>query len=198
MTGFWVVLLGGLVLLAVAALRDRQTRIRAERTLGAPVSQVHSRQPATPDATQQAALASFRERAQPVEARLADERFATWAGPPTAELADAAVLLCTEPPAQLRELLSSLERSGTRPLVVIAPAFGDELLTLLATPGNRCTPLLAEPEALEQLAELTGASPADRADLQSGWAVRCHGHVRRLVADATGCWLEPAAEAGPR
>ena len=77
MTGFWVVLLGGLVLLAVAALRDRQTRIRAERTLGAPVSQVHSRQPATPDATQQAALASFRERAQPVEARLADERFAS-------------------------------------------------------------------------------------------------------------------------
>ena len=187
-----MVLAAGLLLLAAAAWRDRQTRRQAEQVLGAPVRTLAPHPLASPDETQRAALAEFRRQATVVDARLADERLATWAEPATAEVAGAEVLVCAEAPGSLRELAASLERAGTRPLVAASPGWAPELLDLLAAaPGRRCTRLLAGDLAREQLASLTGATPVTRQDLQSGWAVRCHGRTGRLVADAETVWLDP-------
>ncbi|GAA1395073.1 hypothetical protein [Luteococcus peritonei] len=191
MTGFLVVLAVGLVLLALAALRDRQTRLAAERALGAPVSRVEAAPAATPDEGQRAALDRFRQQHQIVDARLADPGMATWADPPTAELADADVLVCSQAPGSLRELLASLERCRPRPLLLVCPPVEPTLLGLVvASPEHRLVVAEADDEALTVVSAVTGATLVDRADLQSGWAVRCHGRLARAVVDADGSWLE--------
>ncbi|MEL4359257.1 MULTISPECIES: hypothetical protein [unclassified Luteococcus] len=194
MRGFLVVLLVGLVLLALAAWRDRQTRRIAEGRLGAPLESLTPPSPSDPDAGQREALESFRASQPRYDAVLADQRFASWAKPPTAEAAQVDLLCCPEGVGSLRELLPSLQkaRASHRGLVLVCPGFDEDLLTHLVTTGGpaRPVPLLASPQTCRELADLTGATPADRTDLQSGAAPRLHGTARRVVADATGCWLD--------
>ncbi|MEL4503874.1 hypothetical protein AAEX63_03115 [Luteococcus sp. H138] len=197
MRGFLVVLGIGLVLLALAAWRDRQTRRVAETRLGIPVERLHPRA-SEPDESQRAALQDFRAAQPRVDARLADDRFASWDSPATAEVTNADLLCCPEGMGGLRELLPSLQRARAdhRCLVVVAPAFDEDLLTQLAATTGPARPLAlrADPDACHEIARITGATPADRVDLQSGAAGKLHGKARRLVCDATACWLEASTD----
>ncbi|MDN5563035.1 hypothetical protein EDD41_1332 [Luteococcus japonicus] len=195
MRGFLVVLAMGLVLLALAALRDRHTRRLAEAQLGIPLEHLGATPASTPDESQQAALDAFRTAQPRFDAPLADERFASWASPATLELTDVDLLCCAEGVGSRRELMDSLavaRRTG-RHLVVVCPAPEESLVGLLASApsGTARTPLLvADPQTCSELAQATGGRPATRADLQSGAAPSGHGKARRLVADATGCWVQ--------
>lgn len=194
MRGFLIVLAVGLLLLALAALRDRQTRRVAQSRLGAPLESLTPDAPSEPDDSQRAALEAFRSEHPRIDARLADERLASWGRPPTAEVTDVDLLCCPDGVGSLRELLPSLQaaRASRRCLVVAAPGFDDDLLTQLATAasGPRPVALCADSTMCSELARLTQTRPADRTDLQSGAAPHLHGKVKRLVADATGCWLD--------
>lgn len=199
MREFLVVLAMGLALLALAALRDRHSRRLTEAKLGIPLERLQTPAVSTPDDSQHAALDAFRGTHPHFAARLADERFASWAAPATLELTDVDLLCCPEGVGSMRELVDSLgaARRAGRHLVVVCPAPDETLVSLLAsTPtGTARTPLLAaDADVCAHLAQATGGRPATRADLQSGAASSGHGKARRLVADATGCWVQGVDE----
>lgn len=88
-----------------------------------------------------------------------------------------AVLVSTEPISAIRELLGVLERQlpTSRPLVIAAPAISQELIRTFEV--NHIQQLLTvlpvvipdDPGALRQIAEITGATPMSRTDLQAGY-----------------------------
>ncbi len=88
-----------------------------------------------------------------------------------------AVLVSTEPITTIRELLGAPERQlpTPRPLVVVAPALSEELIGTFEV--NHIRQLLTvlpvvipdDPGALRQIAEITGATPMSRTDLQAGY-----------------------------
>ncbi|MFT4166335.1 MAG: hypothetical protein QM650_13935 [Microlunatus sp.] len=87
------------------------------------------------------------------------------------------VLVSLEPVTAVRELLGVLDRQlpMNRPLVVLAPAISEELISTFEVNHVRqiltVLPVVTDdPQALTRIASTTGATPVTRADLQSGYA----------------------------
>ena len=195
MTGFWVVLGIGLLVLAVAALRDRRSRLAAEAATGAPTSTLGRERPPVPDAATRTMLDEFRATHERVDAPLAHEGMANLSAPLMAAVTDAEVLCCVEAPSGLRELVGSraVARQRMRPLVVVCPTMDSPTLAevAVASGDQMLVVLVADAETATAVAGLVTAHPATRADLQSGAAGNFHGRAAHLVADASGCWIEP-------
>lgn len=192
MQGFLVVLGVGLVLFALAALADRRSARRAQQVVGLPPARTVAPARSEPDEEQRRALELFRAEQPSLALGLADASMATWRSPDCLELADAAVLCCPEGIGSQRELLNAriAARALSRSLLVALTSIPDDELALLcATPGLTMPVLVGDEDACRQLAELAGATPIGRGDLQAGLAGRALGHVARLVADETACWV---------
>lgn len=195
MQGFLVVLGVGLALFLVATLADRRSARRAQQAVGLPPARAVAPALSQPDDEQRRALEIFRAEQPQVALRLADASMATWQAPDCLELADATVLCCPEGIGSQRELLDALlaTRAQSRPLVVAVTSIpAEELALLCAAPGLTMPVLVGDEQACRQLAELAGATPIGRGDLQSGLAGRALGRVARLVADDGGCWAQPS------
>lgn len=87
-----------------------------------------------------------------------------------------AVLVSRAPVRVVRELLGVLERQVPtgRPLVVVAPEIGPELIATFGVNHIQrvitiVPVLVSEQDALDRIAEATGATPVTHADLQSGY-----------------------------
>lgn len=208
MEGPLIVLGLGLLLLAVAALRDRQTRLAAARTMSAAPERARLEDAPTPsyvtpaDADtprelpelsdeQLAAWQKARTGGTQFAVRLDDERFAT--SPGRLGLADAIVVAVAEPVTSIRELLPCCTAAieAKRPLVVVAPAIGSDVATTLAVNLYRDTltaaVLIGEADACARLAQAVGGRAVTRAELQSGLSCQLFaGSAARIVADADG------------
>lgn len=192
MTGFWVVLATGLVLLAVAAGRDRASRLAVERATGG-AGLPRRPQPPAPDATTRRDLDDFRAAHQALGLQLVHPAMATWWDPPLADLAWPEVLCCDAPPSGLRELLASraAARRLARPLLVACPVPDDDALAeLVAVADGQLVVLTGDDEAVRALAAAARARVTSRADLQSGASGASHGRLERLVAGRDGCWVQ--------
>lgn len=192
MTGFWVVLATGLVLLTVAAVRDRASRLAVDRATGG-AALPHRPQPPTPDATTRRDLDDFRAAHGALGLHLVHPAMATWWDPPLADLAWPEVLCCDAPPSGLRELLASraAARRLARPLVVACPLPGDDALAeLVAVADGQLVVVTGNDEALAGLARLARARTASRADLQSGASGAFHGRLERLVTGRDACSVQ--------
>lgn len=193
--GVVIIIVGGIVLLAIAALADRRSRQRLE----AAMTEAPDRGPAMAEAPvptyiapptaderparhplteqEQAALAEDLDTDQThtVEATLADERLATTSEPQRAILRGPLVMVCPEGVGSVREVLDTLERSAQQKsgIVLAAPSFDAEVLDMMSVNADRGTleslPLLASAEVCTRIAELTGATGVSRADLQAGY-----------------------------
>lgn len=94
----------------------------------------------------------------------------------SAVLDDPAVLVCADPVASMRELLTVLERMilGRTPLVVVAPAMAPEVLATLEVNHiqRRLTlvvVLASDDEERARVAQACGATPTVRSDRQAGY-----------------------------
>ena len=129
----------------------------------------------------------------------ASKSFVTDPSSSWAVLDDPAVLVCAAPVTSTRELLPVMERAAmsARALVIVAPSFSaDVLATLEVNVIQQKLRLLAvaakDPEALNQLAAATGATPLQRSDLQAGYVpAEQLGHGRRWVSDQRRSWVLP-------
>jgi len=96
----------------------------------------------------------------------------------------------------VRELLPLLERAhkAGRPLVLVAPGFGTEVLDTLAAntvQGKaQCVPVVVNDEQSDRVAALTLAAPLLHTDLQSGWAPEeAMGSIGTWISDRKHSWL---------
>ena len=96
----------------------------------------------------------------------------------------------------VRELLPLLERAqrAGRPLVLVAPAFGEEVLDTLAANTvqgkEQCLPVVVDAEQSARVAALSLARPIPRADLQAGWVPDgALGSIDTWISDRTTSWL---------
>lgn len=187
-----VVLAVALALTIYGALHDRTlNRRRAEEMLGPPQRAIphlpeDARSPAyvteaqarrRPTARGAVPFDELGERPADVEVGVgyASEDFVTDEGRHEVVLDDPLVLVCADDVDTVRELLPALEialRSG-RPLVVVAPVFGSEVLGTLEVnaiqgkvPG---VAVVADEPNRTTIAASTGAVPVDRTDRRSGW-----------------------------
>lgn len=211
MTGALVVLGLGLVALALAASRDRHTRLAAEQAMAQAPERAGLDQAPTPsyvtppdadtvrdlpelDASQLAAWTQARTDGEVFALRLVDERFAT--SPGRLGLADALVVGVSEPVASIRELLpccTAAIKAG-RPLVVAAPEVAPAVVTTLVVNLYRnsltAAVLVGGADECARLAVAAGGQPVTRAQLQSGLGPDSFaGRASRLVADEQGCSL---------
>lgn len=203
--GFGVVLAG--------ALADRTRRRARERELTAPPDRpipgldegtrpayVDARTalrtpeglaPTTLDAGTRTSLEVRTRAVTPVRARLVDKRLLTDPAAGWAVLDEPRVLLCAEPVETFREVLGVV--GAHDPLVVVAPAYATEVRdTLVANSVQRLHRLVvveADDTARVRLAELAGARPLARRDLQSGWVPDdALGRVATWVAATDRQW----------
>ncbi|GAA1374185.1 hypothetical protein [Luteococcus sanguinis] len=214
MEGPLVILACGLLLLAVAALRDRQTRLAAERTMSEAPERAGLDDAPTPsyvtppdaDAPRElpelsddqlSAWQQARTSGTQFAVRLDDARFAT--SPGRLGLANAMVVAAGEPVTSIRELLPSCTAAieAKRPLVVVAPAIASEVATTLAVNLYRGTltaaVLIGEADECARLAQAVGGRAVTSAQLQSGLAPEHFaGTAARLVADADGAAITEA------
>lgn len=96
----------------------------------------------------------------------------------------------------VREILPLLERAhkADRPLVLVAPGFGRDVIDTLAAntvQGKvRCVPVAVDAEQSERVVALTLATPLLHTDLQSGWAPEeALGTIGTWVSDRKRSWL---------
>lgn len=121
---------------------------------------------------------------------LASERFASHTGQ-RAILEDVLVMVCVDEPSQIRELLPVLRAVSAQPanpLVIAAPGFAENVLNTLA--ANRLAgtipvyALVGDADALQKLADCSGAFLCDRPARQSGAMNEATlGQLELLVAD---------------
>ncbi|NNG21101.1 hypothetical protein HJ590_16350 [Naumannella sp. ID2617S] len=131
-----------------------------------------------------------------VEAGLLSDAFVTDPETGWAVADDALVVVCSERVDTVRELLAVLESavSEERPLVVVAPQLLPEVRATLEVNQTRRTLRLiavtADHERLYRLAELSGATPLERHDLQAGYApAAALGGARTWVSSARQTWV---------
>lgn len=107
------------------------------------------------------------------------------------------VLVCDAPVSQVRELLGVLELQVPtgRPLVVVAPTIGQELISTFAVNHIRrvitILPVVAADAAIrDRISTATGAIAASHTDLQSGYVAPSQlGTCATWVATATDSYL---------
>lgn len=201
--GLIAVLVVGLSVIVFGALKDRRTNERRRREMVAPPQRDIPR--FSPEAPIPHYLSELQARRPPADARptelSADERstlqHATQqpgvttleVGYPSSDLiTDPAtgwsvlrrpnVLVCAGPVATIRELLGILERQVPtgRPLVVVAPAIGPELIATFTVNHIQqvitILPIVApDPAVLDRMTKATGATLMSHIDLQSGFSV---------------------------
>jgi len=206
--GMIVILVVGVIVLLVAALMDRRTRLRMERErprsagaddLVAPayvtVEQLATaRLPAAPvDETAAQRLAGHGER---FGLRLATPDLANLPGGRSL-LEGPAVLACAEAVTSPRELLGVLQRAAaaSSPLVVVAPELSRDVMELLAANARagtlRVQGLVGLRGEVARLAELMGTSLVPRTDLQADDVTPERlGRARAVLADAHHAWVE--------
>lgn len=193
--GVAIILVGGIALLAIAALADWRSKRRIESAMQeapdrgpamaeAPVpeyvpeptaEQRPLRHPLS--AEERAALDDdlATEQKRTVAATLADVRLTTHSDPARAIIRGPLVMVCPEGIGSLREVLDTLNRAAQQKsgIVLVAPRFEAEVLDVISVNVDRGTlealPLLADAAACADIAELTGASPVPRSDLQAGY-----------------------------
>ena len=209
----------GLGVIGYGALADRaKNRRRAAAMLAPPdrtipqfspaatspryVSELQARRRPPEAADTDAAPAEPDSGSEPVTLTLgyASPDFVTDRARQRAVLDHPAVLVCADGVQTVRELLAVLEpalRGGTS-LVVAAPALAPEVLGTLevnAIQGKlRVVVVLSEDRnLLQQVADVSGASPVDRSDRQAGYVTADRlGHVVRWVSTRTTTTVTPA------
>ena len=187
MRAFVTALAIGLVLLGVAAWRDRRARLAREHALHAPSPALTPDQLATVDAWRQGP-------AERLDAVLADPRLTTH--PPLAILSNAVVVVVADASMDdLAPVVSRAARHGSNLLVVaghLDAAAIDTLAVNLRLGVVTATAVIAGPEARSRAAVLAGCSEADPADLRADTPILgLTGRIPRVVADDTGCWIGP-------
>lgn len=122
---------------------------------------------------------------------LADDRLATHSEPERAIVRGPLVVVCPEGVGSVRELLPTLERASQQrsAILVAAPRFDPELLDVMSINADRGTlvalPLRGSAAECERLANLCGATPVPRVDLQSGYLPHSvYGRALLCVAGA--------------
>ena len=115
------------------------------------------------------------------------------------------VLVCADPVSTIRELIGVLEKimPTGRPVVVVAPALSSEVRRTLEVNAIQGTVGLIAVEADDadrsRLAELSGARPVPRDDLQSGYlALDRLGSCDRWVSTGHSSHLLPADRGAAR
>ena len=198
----------GLVLLAIAAIHDRQARRRAERVEIAPDDEPSPDTPAgrryvrlvaAPfSADERARVEQWRGLAttQRIEASLADPSLATHLDPATCIVHDAVVLVCEGPITEVREVISVCQRvlDAGRTLLLVAPECAAAVLEMLAVnlhAGSLASCVaIASDAARVRVRELTGAAGVPASDLRSGYLPQgVFGRAERVVCDDTGLWI---------
>ncbi|GAB3708044.1 hypothetical protein [Mariniluteicoccus flavus] len=143
-------------------------------------------------ATDRVRLAAATRTHTPVRARLASRDFLTDTDAGWAVLDSPRVLVCAEPVETYREILGVV--GAHDPLVVVAPAFADDVRRTLEVNRvqrlHRLAAVTADDGARVRLAELTGAHPLTRRDLQSGWTPdEALGSAATWVAATDRSWV---------
>ena len=219
--GLAVLVIVGLVVVVYGALADRAKHRRAVQEMLAPPPR--SIPMFKPDAPAPHYLSELQARRRPTDAEpreLAEEDRAALrrrlegsidsvpAGyaskdfvtdrPTSWSVLDApVVLVCAEPVLVLRELLGIMEKviMTSRPLVVVAPGFGAEVISTLEVNAIQQTLRLVAVTApdhkhLEAVAAATGAEVLSRSDLQSGYlGPRALGTCERWVSSAKASYI---------
>jgi hypothetical protein len=199
--GLIAVLVIGVAAIVFGAVRDRRINERRRREMLAPPER--SIPKFAPDAPTPSYLSELQARRPPADARPTglsaaerDELRTAMAAPDTtvidrgyasddlvtdretgwSVLDRPSVLVADDGIATVRELLGVLENQlpTGRPLVVVAPAIGDELLATFAVNHIRqvitVLPVIVADEAVRRrVAAATGAQPMSHLDLQSGF-----------------------------
>jgi len=176
--GLIIIVVVGLVVLVIAALADRRARLHVEGGDAKDVkadspnylsaTELLRRSPASPRLDADDALRG----ATRVDLRLASKDLATHDR--RRSLApDTRVLVCDDPVTTVRELLPVWQQlPPAQALTIAAPGFDADVLTTLAANlagGTRLVqPLVGDAGARSRLADLTGATPQRRYNLQAG------------------------------
>ena len=221
--GLIAVLIIGIAVIAFGALRDRRTNARRAREMLAPPQRDIPR--FAPDSPTPNYLSELQARRPPSDAQSTELSADTRAelqdairqpGVTTIDVGYASTDLVTDPPTgwsvlrrpdilvsndevrTVRELLGVLERQvpTNRPLVVVAPQIGQELISTFEVNHIRqvltVLPVIAvEPASRAAVAEATGATPISRTDLQSGYVTAPHllGSCGTWIATPTRSYL---------
>ena len=152
------------------------------------VSELQARRRPAPTTTSgDVAVVSAAEPASTVEVRSgwASRDFATDAAGSQAVLDAPRVLVCDDPVQTVRELLPVLERvmRERTPLVLVAPDVAPEVLATLevnAIQGKLALLVVrADPDQRASVCTVSGASPLDRSERQSGFATERLGQLAR-------------------
>jgi hypothetical protein len=201
--GLIAIIVGGVVVIVFGAVKDRRMNERRRREMLAPPER--SIPKFAPDAPNPNYLSELQARLRPADAKStelsADERAELrtaiqGAGVTTVDVGYAStdlvtdpatgwsvlhrpdVLVSTEPVTVVRELLGILENQlpTGRPLVVVAPSIGQELITTFEVNHIQqvitiLPVIIPDPATLARVAGATGATPMSHADLQSGFNV---------------------------
>lgn len=156
--------------------------------------------------TERTALKAARAAAPGIRAGIPDDRFVTDAASGWAVAPDPLIALCVDPLLTVRELLPLLtdaQRSG-RPLVLVAPAFGTDVIDTLAANTVRgkvrCVPVAATADQAAQVREHTLARAFSHSDLQAGWIPDDSlGTVATWLSEQNRSWMiqAPSEAAGP-
>lgn len=220
--GLIVLVAIGLVVIVFGAVRDRRLNARRrEEMLAPPAREIPRFSPDTPAPSYLSELQARRPPEDAPSTELSDEERQTLrttieqpgvthvdAGYATDDLVtDRAtgwsvltrpdVLVSDAPVSQIRELLGVLERQVPtgRPLVVVAPAIGQELVSTFAVNHIRrvitILPIIAvDADVRARIAAATGAIPLASSDLQSGYVAPGQlGSCRTWVATPTASHL---------
>ena len=106
------------------------------------------------------------------------------------------VVVLSDEVSTVRELLPVLQRAqaAARPLVLVAPRFGAEVLSTLAANTvqgkQQCVPVPANVEQSERIAALTLARALSHTDLQAGWVPDdALGSIGTWISDRKTSWL---------
>ena len=146
--------------------------------------------------TARADLTSALATAPSIAAGVRSKSFVTDARTGWAVATDPVVAVLADEVHTVRDLLPLLERAqrAGRPLVLAAPAFGDEVLDTLAANTvqgkEQCIPVVVDAEQSGRIAALALARPIPHTDLQAGWVPDdALGSVDTWVSDRSTSWL---------
>lgn len=137
-----------------------------------------------------------------IKSGYASKDFVTDPGGGWSVLDDAAVLVCGDPVASIRELLAVLEMLilARVPLAIVVPSMAREVRSTLEV--NKIQGLLSvvvvetdDPADRQLVAERSGATITDRADRQAGYVLAEHlGHCSRWVSTKQASFLIMSAK----
>lgn len=106
------------------------------------------------------------------------------------------IAICSDEITTMRELLPAVKRAreSTRPLIVVAPAFSEEVLATLRANWVQatfnCLPIRLPDDRRRSLGSLTGAQPVSASDLQAGYLPTANlGTCLTWVSDQRTSWV---------